>query len=223
MTAPDLLQPGQSTALHSHAPAIDIDIDRPHPSRNEGCSQLLTSSTYQDRPALHPSDMDDQRRRTIPVDDAVFRTVYDSPASLPGRYKWLTSDDDVRRIESLLGMPTGPIGAPLWLSGDEKSCTSCDRLISWLDIVSSSLAGVHSPEMIAAVILGDRKYVNTEVPRAIAGVRCIECSTAFESLRSFKCHKLGLCRRRPPRRHRSGEARHGHSRPIRPRSPVGIG
>jgi len=50
------------------------------------------------------------------------------------------------------------IGAPLWLSGDEKSCSSCGRLISWLDIVSSGVAGVHSPEMIANVILGDRKY-----------------------------------------------------------------
>jgi hypothetical protein len=27
-----------------------------------------------------------------------------------------------------------------------------------LDIVSSGVAGVHSPEMIANVILGDRKY-----------------------------------------------------------------
>jgi hypothetical protein len=98
--------------------------------------------------------MDDERRHTLPVDDDVFRTVYDSPASLPGCYKWLTSDEDVRRIESLLGMSPGTIGAPLWLSGDEKSCSSCGRLISWLDIVSSGVAGVHSPEMIANVILG---------------------------------------------------------------------
>jgi hypothetical protein len=132
--------------------------------------------------------MDDERRHTLPVDDDVFRTVYDSPASLPGCYKWLTSDEDVRRIESLLGMPPGTIGAPLWLSGDEKSCSSCGRLISWLDIVSSGVAGVHSPEMIANVILGDRKYINIEAPRAISGVRCTDCNTAFEGLRSFKCH-----------------------------------
>jgi len=35
---------------------------------------------------------------------------------------------------------------------------------------------------------GDRKYINIEAPRAISGVRCTDCNTAFEGLRSFKCH-----------------------------------
>ena len=54
--------------------------------------------------------------------------------------------------------------------------------------MSSGVAGVHSPEMIANVILGDRKYINIEAPRAISGVRCTDCNTAFAGLRSFKCH-----------------------------------
>jgi hypothetical protein len=42
--------------------------------------------------------------------------------------------------------------------------------------------------MIAKVILGDIKYVNVEVPHAIAGVRCVSCGTSISGLRSFKCH-----------------------------------
>lgn len=125
---------------------------------------------------------------TRPVSDDIFRAVYDSPASLPGRYKWVTNDDDVRQIEQLLGMPPETIGVPLWVSGDRKRCSKCRREISWLDIVSSALEQVHSREMIAQVILGEQKYVNTEAPRAIAGLKCFNCGTSFENLRSFKCH-----------------------------------
>jgi hypothetical protein len=125
---------------------------------------------------------------TARVDEAVFRQVYDSPASLPGRYKWVTSQQDVRQIEQLLGMPSETIGAPLWVSGDRKQCAKCQREVNWLDIVSSALDQVHSREMIARVILGNEKYVNTEAPRAIANLKCYQCKTPFEDLRSFKCH-----------------------------------
>jgi hypothetical protein len=128
------------------------------------------------------------QRRTYAVSDAVFREVYDSPASLPGRYTWLTREEDVRDLEALLGMPKGTIGAPLWVSGDRKRCRKCSREVNWLDIVSSALDKVHDREMVARVILGEQKFVNTEAPRAIADVTCIRCNTAIEGLRSFKCH-----------------------------------
>jgi hypothetical protein len=41
-------------------------------------------------------------RRTRMVEPDVFRQVYDSPASLPGKQRWVTSDADVRAIEDLL-------------------------------------------------------------------------------------------------------------------------
>lgn len=127
-------------------------------------------------------------RNTIPVSDPVFRQVYDSPASLPGKQRWLTTDADVRQIEKLLGMPARTIGAPLWVSGDRKTCPNCRREINWLDIVASALGKVHKPEMIAQVILGGQKFVNTEAPRAIAGLECFRCKTGIDFLRSFKCH-----------------------------------
>lgn len=127
-------------------------------------------------------------RFTYPVSDGVFKQVYDSPASLPGKHKWLTKDVDVRAIEKLLGMPENTIGAPLWVSGDRKTCTKCRREINWLDIVSSSTGAVHSAKMIAEVILGEQKFVNTEAPHAIEGLKCSNCGTAFVNLRSFKCH-----------------------------------
>lgn len=127
-------------------------------------------------------------KNTYPVSDEVFRQVYDSPASLPDDYQWLTSDEDVRTIEQLLGMPTKTIGAPLWVSGDSKHCPNCDRETNWLDIVSSALDKVHSREMIACVILGEQKFVNTEAPRAIADLKCFKCGVAINNLRSFKCH-----------------------------------
>lgn len=127
-------------------------------------------------------------RATQAVDDEVFRQVYDSPASLPGRHRWVTTDADVRRLEELLDIPDGAIGAPLWVSGDEPDCPACGRRMSWLDIVASAVDGVHARAMVAKVILGSQKFVNTEVPRAIAGVHCFDCKAEIRGLRSFKCH-----------------------------------
>jgi hypothetical protein len=127
-------------------------------------------------------------KNTYPVSDAIFREVYDAPAALPGRFEWVTSDEDVRQIDSLLGMPPKTIGAPPWVSGDRKRCPHCGREFNWLDIVSSALDKVHGREMIARVILGDQKFVNTEAPRAIEGLKCFNCQTPIEVLRSFKCH-----------------------------------
>jgi hypothetical protein len=137
---------------------------------------------------MKPAGTDSKKRFTYPVSDEIFKTVYDSPASLPGKHKWLTNDNDVRAIEKILGMPQNTIGAPLWVSGDRKTCTKCRREINWLDIVSSAAGSVHSAKMIAEVILGEQKFVNTEVPHAIEGLKCHQCGTAFENLRSFKCH-----------------------------------
>lgn len=126
--------------------------------------------------------------KTVPVSDPVFREVYDSPASLPGRQKWLTKDTDVRQIEKLLGMPSETIGAPLWVSGDRKTCPHCGRETNWLDIVTSGLEQTHSREMIARVILGNQRYVNVEAPRAIANLKCASCKKSIANIRSFKCH-----------------------------------
>jgi len=133
-------------------------------------------------------------RHTRAVSDEVFRAVYDSPASLPGRQRWVTPDQDVRKLEKLLGMPPETIGAPLWLSGDRSDCPECGRTISWLDIVASALQSVHDRAMIARVILGEQKYVNTEAPRAIAGVTCSKCKTPIRNIRSFKCHNWAYAR-----------------------------
>ncbi len=61
-----------------------------------------------------------ERRATRSVEPGLFRMVYESPRSLPGRHKWVTSDEDVREIERLLGLPAKSIGAPLWVSGDTR-------------------------------------------------------------------------------------------------------
>lgn len=127
-------------------------------------------------------------RATHAVGKELFQQVYDSPAALPGKERWVTSDEDVRAIERLLGMDPHTIGAPLWVSGDTRRCPTCDRETNWLDIVSSALSRVHDRAMLAEVILGDRKFVNTEAPRAIAGLSCHACGTAITDLRSFKCH-----------------------------------
>lgn len=118
----------------------------------------------------------------------LFREVYDSPHALPGKEKWVTSHDDVRIIEQLLGMPQNTIGAPLWVSGDTRHCPTCGRETNWLDIVASSLRQVHRKELLANVILGEKKYVNVEAPRAIADLVCYNCKAPITDLRSFKCH-----------------------------------
>jgi hypothetical protein len=133
--------------------------------------------------------MNKGQKSTQGVSDTIFKAVYDSPASLPGRHKWLTRHVDVRKIEELLGMPTETIGAPLWVSGDRNCCRKCQGEINCLDIVSSALGSVHAREMIACVILGTQKYVNTEAPRAIAGLKCFQCEAVVDNLRSFKCHR----------------------------------
>ncbi len=130
----------------------------------------------------------DAEKNTFAVSNEIFQEVYDSPHSLPGKHKWVTADWDVRKIEELLGMPAKTIGAPLWVSGDEQHCPKCKREINWLDIVSSAVDSIHGKEMIARVILGDRKFVNIENPRAIENVHCFNCKGKIEKLRSFKCH-----------------------------------
>ncbi|MGL4611893.1 MAG: hypothetical protein ACRCYY_19815 [Trueperaceae bacterium] len=122
------------------------------------------------------------------VSEEVFRQVYESPQALPGKECWVTSSEDVREIERLLGMERKTIGAPLWVSGDSRHCHKCQRETSWLDIVASALSQVHRKELLVRVILGDKKYVNTEAPRAIEGVVCYTCQTPILDLRSFKCH-----------------------------------
>ncbi len=127
-------------------------------------------------------------RATRVVSEEVFRRVYDSPYSLPGKEKWVTAEQDVRAIEKLLGIPLKTIGAPLWVSGDTKRCPKCDRETNWLDIVSSALTRVHSKDLLVKVILGDKKFVNVENPRAIADLVCFKCKAPILDLRSFKCH-----------------------------------
>jgi len=129
-----------------------------------------------------------EKRTTVEVSAEIFRQVYESPASLPGKEKWVTSDEDVRAIEKVLGMKPRTIGAPLWLSGDSRQCRACGRQTSWLDIVSSALKKVHGKELIAEIILGDRKFVNVEVPHAIEDLVCYKCGSRIPDLRSFKCH-----------------------------------
>ena len=109
-------------------------------------------------------------RNTHPVSDAVFRRVYDSPASLPGKQRWLTGDADVRQIEKLLGMPARTIGAPLWVSGDRKTCPKCRREINWLDIVSSALSKVHAPDMIAQAAVGERRAAAADKGNGVGGL-----------------------------------------------------
>jgi hypothetical protein len=127
-------------------------------------------------------------RSTLAVPEDVFRRVYESPRSLPGKEQWVTVDEDVRTVEELLGLPAKTIGAPLWVSGDTRQCRKCGRETNWLDIVSSALREHHRAPMIAKVILGEQKYVNVEAPRAIADLYCHNCGTAITDLRSFKCH-----------------------------------
>jgi hypothetical protein len=127
-------------------------------------------------------------RSTVGVDADIFKQVYDSPQSLPGKHRWVTSDADVRAIEKLLGIETRTIGAPLWVSGDTKNCRKCSREINWLDIVSSAVAKIHGKNLLVKVILGDKKFVNVEAPNAIADLSCAKCKTPITDLRSFKCH-----------------------------------
>lgn len=133
-------------------------------------------------------------RSTRAVSPEIFREVYDSPHSLPGKEKWVTSTADVRKIEKVLGMEANTIGNPLWVSGDTRFCPGCGREINWLDIVTSALSQTHNRQMLARIILGNTKYVNVEAPRAIADLACNRCRTPIRDLRSFKCHNWAYAR-----------------------------
>jgi hypothetical protein len=136
---------------------------------------------------LNENYPESQSRRTRVVSPEVFKQVYDSPFSLPGKYRWVTTDEDVRAIEKILEIPPKSIGAPLWVSGDTRNCPKCGRETNWLDIVTSALATTHQRGRLVEVILGDRKYVNVEVPHAIANLKCYNCQAEIVDLRSFKC------------------------------------
>ena len=133
-------------------------------------------------------------RTTVKVSDEIFKQVYDSPNSLPGKHRWVTADADVRAIEKLLGIDPKAIGAPLWVSGDTRNCPKCGRETNWLDIVSSAVTKAHDKALIVKVILGEQKFVNVEVPRAIADLSCFKCKSPITDLRSFKCHNWAYAR-----------------------------
>jgi hypothetical protein len=117
---------------------------------------------------------------TRAVSAEIFKQVYDSPHSLPGRQKWITSDQDVRTIERLLDVPVKTI--PLWISGDTRHCPNCGRETNWLDIISSAVVQVHAKELLIRVILGDKKFVNTEAP-----VQSLICSVTNARPRFATC------------------------------------
>ncbi len=133
-------------------------------------------------------------RTTRLVSPEVFKQVYDSPASLPGKYRWVTKDEDVCGVERLLGIPEKSIGTPLWVSGDTRNCQMCGPESNWLDIIGSALAKDHQKALMVEVILDDRKYVNVEAPHAIADLVCYNCKTPIVDLRSFKCHNWAYAR-----------------------------
>lgn len=133
-------------------------------------------------------------QNTLAVSNEIFQAVYDSPASLPGKEKWVTKDEDVRRLEELMGMPRQTIGAPLWVSGDVRNCPTCGRETNWLDIVSSALETVHAKGMITRVLLSEQKFVNVEAPAAIKHLHCFNCKAQLENIRSFKCHNWAYAR-----------------------------
>ncbi len=135
-----------------------------------------------------PEKQSSGKRTTRSVSEEVFKQVYDSPHSLPGKEKWVTSHEDVRTIERLLGMKPRTIGAPLWVSGDTRQCPQCGRETNWLDIVASALTQVHAKALLVKVILGDKKYINVEAPHAIQNLFCYQCKAPIQDLRSFKCH-----------------------------------
>lgn len=134
------------------------------------------------------------KRATRVVSEEIFRQVYDSPQSLPGKERWVTSHEDVRSIEHILGMAAKTIGAPLWVSGDTRFCPTCGRETNWLDIVASAMSHVHKKDLLIKVILGDKKYVNVEAPNAIADLFCYQCKSPIIDLRSFKCHNWAYAR-----------------------------
>jgi hypothetical protein len=140
------------------------------------------------------SNPQSQGRTTHVVSPEIFKQVYDSPNSLPGKHRWVTKDEDVRTIEKLLGIPDRSIGAPLWVSGDTRHCPKCQRETNWLDIVSSALTKTHQKKLLIEVILGERKYINVEVPNAIADLSCYNCENPIVDLRSFKCHNWAYAR-----------------------------
>ncbi len=124
----------------------------------------------------------------------IFKHVYDSPLSLPGKHRWVTKDGDVRTSEKLLGIPERKIGAPLCVSGDTRDCPNYRRETNWLDIAWSALAKTYQKKLLVEVILGERKYVNVGVPRAIADVSCYKCKAPITDLRSFKCDNWAYAR-----------------------------
>ena len=123
---------------HRHGPAdaspVTAGLPKPatgpwSPDRN--CHPRARDRVYQAHGLVlrlgREDPMAQQQNHTHPVSAEVFRQVYDSPVSLPGRDRWLTSDEDVRKVEEILGMPQRTIGAPLWVRAMLETCGSAGK------------------------------------------------------------------------------------------------
>jgi hypothetical protein len=70
-----------------------------------GWRNVRSAKSLVGQPKPNENYPESQSRRTRVVSREVFKQVYDSPFSLPGKYRWVTTDEDVRAIEKILEIP----------------------------------------------------------------------------------------------------------------------
>ncbi|SEJ19820.1 chitosanase of glycosyl hydrolase group 75 [Azotobacter beijerinckii] len=118
-------------------------------------------------------------RFTYPVSDEKFRQVYDSPASLLGRRKWLVPDSDVRGIEKLLGMAPNTTGG--------QSVSYCSRraaqariaalLFCWFSATAAAQCPLTGESTFPHAEIGPVKIFRDTTTRAIAFASQMQVNT----------------------------------------------
>lgn len=115
-----------------------------------------------------------------PASDAEFERHRVPPERLDAEYT-KADDNDLLRIERLLDIREGSLGAtgPYYLKADD--CRNCGSAFKVSDFVLTSLLDAdHPKDFVAQVLQGDKKIIQR--PRAI---RCFDCGTVSDSTAQY--------------------------------------
>ena len=95
-----------------------------------------------------------------------------------------TSDDDIRQIEELLGVPADSLqNHNLSIQCEQSHCQHCNRQTSWLDIIASATSA-HSKAFLARMLLAEDKYMVTDV---VPPISCFNCKQPITAIKGYAC------------------------------------
>jgi hypothetical protein len=102
------------------------------------------------------ANSESQDRTTRVVSPEIFKHVYDSPLSLPGKHRWVTKDEDVRTIEKVARNSREKYRRATLGKRLHAQLSEVRPGTNPVAIVSSAVTKISQKALLVEVILGER-------------------------------------------------------------------